>query len=508
MVSIPPLLRLESVSKKFPGVQALSDVSLTLAAGETLAIVGENGAGKSTLLKILGGVERPDAGQIIFDGAPLEIPNVRTALALGIRLIHQELNQAPDLTVAENISLGRQPHRGPRWFPVTNRRQMNAVASEALERLGVPISPHTLIRHLDVAHRQLVEIAKALSTQGRLIIFDEPTSSLSLAETTRLIELVEQLRNRGTAVLYVSHRLEEVVRLADRAMVLRDGRHVATLQRGEFTGQQLASLMVGRNLQRSAPPPANRLPGPPALEVKQLRFAASPHPISFQIAAGEILGVAGIVGAGRSELARAVFGVDRRLGGEVLVGGETVVANRPVNAVRAGLALVPDDRKGLGLFTAMSVGENIGVVARSSPRRRIRYDRRAEIRLAEEFRRELNIRTPWLAQRAARLSGGNQQKIVLAKWLATKPKVLILDEPTRGVDLGARQEIYRIITELAAAGMAVMLISNELEEIIELANRVMVMRRGQIAGELTDGAITEEAIMALAVGIDTCNSPT
>ncbi len=502
MDSPAPLLSLKSISKRFPGVQALANISLTLAAGENLAIVGENGAGKSTLLKILGGVLRPDAGQVSIDGVPRDIHSVRAALALGIRLIHQELNQAPHLSVAENICLGRQPRRGPTWFPLTNRRQMHEIAEQALARLGVRIALQTPISRVDLAHRQLVEIAKALSTQGRLFIFDEPTSSLSATEANRLLGLIEQLRDQGAAILYVSHRLEEVIRVADHAMVLRDGRHVATLRRGEFSHQQLACLMVGRNLERGKlEPSAATSPRPPALDVRELRFPRARRPISFQIAEGEIVGVAGIVGAGRSELARAVFGIDRRLGGEVLVGGRQVPANSPRAAVRAGLALAPDDRRALGLFTEMSVVENIGMVVRASQGRR-RYDRRGEALLAAWYQRNLNIRTPSLAQCASRLSGGNQQKIVLAKWLATNPRVLILDEPTRGVDLGARQEIYRLIREVAAAGRAVMMISNELEEIIELAHRVIVMRGGEIVGELPSSAVTEAAIMALAVGIE------
>ncbi|MCC6492790.1 MAG: sugar ABC transporter ATP-binding protein [Pirellulales bacterium] len=497
-------LDLRRVSKSFPGVRALQDVSLSLSAGEVLGIVGENGAGKSTLIKILGGILRPDAGELLIDGQPRIFRRVRDAISAGIALIHQELNLAPALTVAENLYLGKQPHRGPWWFPVTNRRKLCQDSSLELERVGLSVSPRAQLGRLDLARQQLVEIAKALADQSRILVFDEPTSSLSGPEADRLLGIIEELRRRGVAIIYVSHRLGEIQRIADRVVVLRDGRHVGTLSKSETTHDRLISLMVGRRLEFADRQGSAIRREAAGLEIKNLRLAPNSPEINFSIQPGEIVGFAGIVGAGRTEVARAVFGITRRHAGEIRVHGQVVRIASPVDAIRAGLALVPEDRKSLGAILPLSISSNVSLAVLGRLGRAGRYNRRAERNVAERFRGLLGIRTRSLNATVLSLSGGNQQKVVLAKWLATEPKALILDEPTRGVDVGAKQEIYRLVQQLGQRGMAVMLISSEMEEILAVCDRVLVMHQGAIAGELTGGDVTEENIMRLAVGgVDT-----
>jgi ribose transport system ATP-binding protein len=498
-----PLLELRRIHKGFPGVRALSDVSLKLSAGEILAVVGENGAGKTTLLKILSGILRPDEGDILVDGASTPFRSVREALSLGIALIPQELNLAPALSVAENLYLGRQPYRGPRWLRFTNRSKLIQNARNELARVGLTVSPWEAISKLDIARQQLVEIAKALATQARILVLDEPTSSLSLTEANRLLDILADLRRRGVAILYVSHRLKEVQRIADRVIVLRDGKLVGELPKPEISSQRMISLMVGRDLVPALRSGAYKRPGAPAIEVCNVRLNQQSPSISFSIQPGEIVGFAGIMGAGRTELARAIFGIDRRASGEILINGRRVAITRPRQAMKAGLALTPEDRKTLGLILEFAVQSNVSLTVLGDFSPWGHYDRRAEKELAARFKRSLNIACGSLAANASTLSGGNQQKVVLAKWLATEPKVLILDEPTRGVDIGAKEEIYRLIRERAAQGMAVMLISSELEEIIALSERVVVMHRGAISGELAGNDINEENIMRLALDMAT-----
>lgn len=493
------LLELRSVSKSFPGVRALQNVSLALNRGEILAIVGENGAGKSTLLKILGGILQPDEGEIWIGGERRHLRSVRDAMSVGIGLIHQELNLAPALSVAENLFLGRQPWRGPQWLGITNRRKLRNQARVELNRIGLATSPTELLSRLNIARRQLVEIAKALATKAWILVFDEPTSSLSLVESDRLLAIIEELRRCGTSIIYVSHRLDEVSRIADRVVVLRDGKHVDTLRKCEITHDRMISLMVGRELQPITKPDDRIREGVAALEVRGLRLAASDSSISFRIQPGEILGIAGIVGAGRTELARAIFGIDSYQDGEVLVHGQAVPPGNPRQAIRAGLALVPEDRKSLGVIAEMSIRSNIGLAVLRRLGRYGWYNRTAEAKLARRLKRSLNIRASAVAVNVSTLSGGNQQKVVLAKWLATEPRAFILDEPTRGVDVGAKQEIYQIIGELAAKGMAVMLISSDMEEVIGISDRVLVIRDGRIAGELSGRDVSEQNIMKLAV---------
>jgi ribose transport system ATP-binding protein len=501
MSNARPILELRAISKRFAGIRALERIDFSIEPGEIVAIIGENGAGKSTLLKILGGILLPDEGEIWADGVQHPLRTVRDADALGIRLIHQELNLADDLSIAENVFLGRQPHRGPRWFPIINSSEMHGKTTAILRQVGLNLPPRTPLRRLSVAQRQLVEIAKALSTSARLIVFDEPTSSLSLEEANRLMSLIEKLRDGGAAIIYVTHRLQESIRLADRVVVLRDGHHVGILTGPDINRQSMVSLMIGRNLQQLYHKTDHTIVGgPTALEVTDLWCRGAAAPASFSIRAGEILGFAGLVGAGRTEIAKALFGIEPALSGSIQIDGREVRIRNPVEALAAGIALVPEDRKTCGLLLRMPIGFNQSLAALPRLGRFGLYNRRAAEALAEEFQRKLGIVAPNLRHIASTLSGGNQQKVVLAKWLAIEPRVLVLDEPTRGVDVGAKSDIYQLIFNLAARGMAVMLISSEMEEVIGVSDRVVVMHEGRIAGELSGDRISESSIMELAVG--------
>lgn len=488
------------ICKTFPGVRALDDVSLRVAPGEVLCVVGENGAGKSTLMKILGGALPPDAGTLHIDGQVVQLAGVPHAQRLGIALIHQELNLADSLDVAANIFLGREPYRGGPLRLVD--RSMYAASSRILESLGVTVSPRSRVGGLSIGQQQLVEIARALSMRSRLLIMDEPTSSLTQRETQRLFGVIADLKARGVSVVYISHRLAEVQAIADRVTVLRDGRNAGELPRGEIAHESLVRLMVGRDLKQFFPrthvPADDR---PPLLEVRGLVVSPKqPEPISFAIAPGEVVAMAGLMGAGRTRLAQALFGIRPVLAGEVRVDGRPLPNASPRTAIAAGLVLVPEDRRHLGLVLAASVQRNISLpsLARLQRCGLILFGR--ERALAQQMVERLRIRTPSLRQTVALLSGGNQQKVVLAKWLARQARVLILDEPTRGVDVGAKTEIYGLIDTLARDGVAILMISSELEEILGMADRVLVMHEGRLAGELARENLSEEAIMHLATG--------
>jgi ribose transport system ATP-binding protein len=490
------LLEVRSLSKRFPGVRALHQVSLSLRAGEVLAVIGENGAGKSTLMKILAGVETPDRGEILLEGRPVRIGSVREATRLGIALIHQELNLADNLDVAANLFLGREPHR----LGFVDRRQLYAAARQFLHQVGLDCAPDVLVHRLPLGRQQLVEIAKALSTQARILIMDEPTSSLSQGETEQLYRVVKDLRGRGVSVVYISHRLREVKELADRVVVLRDGENAGELARDEISHDAMVRLMVGRELGRTDRTSHGR--GEPLLVARGLRTLAHPrHPVDLDLRAGEIVGLAGLVGAGRTELLRAFFGIDRRAGGEVLIQGHRVQLESPRDAIRAGLALVPEDRKQQGVILEMAVCENMSLASlRRDARAAFWLNLPGEARLAEEMTRELKVKTPTLQQFVEYLSGGNQQKVALAKWLALRPRVLLLDEPTRGIDVGAKQEIYRLMETLAGQGVAILFVSSEMEEVLRMSDRTLVMHEGRLAGELSREQLSEEAIMRLATG--------
>ncbi len=492
----PPLLEMTGIVKRFAGVTALHGVDFSVAPGEVVGLMGENGAGKSTLMKILGGVHHPDGGTIRFAGRPAHIASVAAATALGIAFVHQELNGFGNLDIAGNVLLGREPRRAG---VLLDRAAMRRATAPILARVGLDLDPATPLARLSLAQRQLVEIAKALSLDARLIIMDEPTSSLTLTEAARLLAIIADLAAHGHAVVYISHRLHELTACCRRAVVLRDGRNAGTLAGGELTHANLVRLMVGRDL----PPAPARAVGPAGaggLVIRGLRTAAWPaHTVDLDVRRGEVLGLAGLVGAGRSELARAVFGIDRALAGDLTLDGRPLRVRCPSDAIRAGLALVPEDRKLAGLVTAMAVRENVTLATLKRHRRRGLVSRSSERVACAAAIAALGIRTASGETRAAGLSGGNQQKVVLAKWLATAPQVIILDEPTRGVDVGAKHEIYALMRRLTAAGAAVLMISSDMEEVIGQSDRVAVMHEGALAGILVGAAITEEAVMHLAI---------
>ena len=493
-----PLLEMRGISKRFPGIVALDHVSLEAARGEVLALVGENGAGKSTLMKILGGVYQPDAGDIRVDGQIVKIRNVTDAMRLGIAFIHQELNVLDNLDVAANVFLGREPLLGP--FRLIDRKKIHADTEPYLERLGLNISSRTRLDRLSLAQQQMVEIAKALSLNARLIIMDEPTSSLTLSETDRLLELVCELSEQGVSVIYISHRLGEIEHCADRVVVLRDGRYAGQLRQEEVSHDRIVSMMVGREIKSFYVEPTGKK-SPGFLQVRNVRSNRYPaKAVSFDAGRGEILGFAGLVGAGRSELAKALVGLDRFASGEIKLGDEAVPVGSSRDAINRGIYLVPEDRRGEGLIVGMCVRENITLPSLNlfAPFKLIRRDR--ERKAANEQITSLNIKTPGAETLVLNLSGGNQQKVVLAKWLAMSPKVMILDEPTRGIDVGAKAEIYRLMRALAEQGTVILMISSDMEEVLHVSDRVAVMHEGEIAGVLERADCTEENIMQLAVG--------
>lgn len=494
MAFAPARLRAQSVTKTFPGVRALDDVNLVIEEGEVVAVVGENGAGKSTLMKILAGVEAPDSGVVEVDGNLLELGSVQHAIDAGVALIHQELNLADNLDVAANVMLGREPRR----FGVIDRKALEAAAMPALEAVGLEVLPATPLSELSIGHQQLVEIAKALSVDARVLIMDEPTSSLTSSEAERLFEVVGSLKRRGVSVVYISHRLGEVCALADRVVVLRDGRNAGALEGDEIGHGAMVKLMVGRDVSQFYARTSHEA-GALALELRGLRTEAYPaHAIDLEVHSGEIVGIAGLVGAGRTELLETLFGVRPAMGGDILVSGRPCSIRSPREALASGLALVPEDRKQQGLVLDMSVVENMSLGTLSQHSRRGLIDMPAERRLGREMVEKLGIRTPGIDQPVRFLSGGNQQKVVIGRWLASGPGVLLLDEPTRGVDIGAKEEIYKLIESFVRAGMAVLFVSSEMEEVLGLADRVAVMHEGRLTGILDRGELSEEAVMRLA----------
>ncbi|MFN8474374.1 MAG: sugar ABC transporter ATP-binding protein [Anaerolineae bacterium] len=489
------ILKVDKVSKRFGGVQALRDVDFDLRAGEVHALVGENGAGKSTLMNILGGVFQRDSGTITFKGQEINFRSPTESIAAGIAVIHQELAMMPQLNVIENIYMGRMPTQlgRVRW------RRAEQDTRAALARVGLAIDPYAMVSDLSISQRQLVEIAKALSMNADLIVMDEPNSSLSSAETERLFDVIHSLTDQGVAVIYVSHKLEEVLRIGDRISVLRDGEYRGTLDQAEATIPKVVQLMVGRELAAMSEAP-QAASGPVRLEVKNLsgeRF----RDVSFTVYQGEIVGFAGLVGAGRSEVARAIFGADRVTGGEIRLDGRPVHFRAPSQAISRGLAMVPEDRKVLALFQDQAVLFNMSMayLPLTSPYGIIPQTRVRKT--AGQFVNRLDIKLASLDQAVRNLSGGNQQKTILARWLATEPKLLILDEPTHGVDIGAKAEIYELMRELAAAGISIILISSELPEIMSMCDRVVVMHEGRVTGILDRAECDESTIMLYATGL-------
>ncbi len=492
-----PLIQVDRVSKKFAGVHALRGVDLVLGRGEVLAVVGENGAGKSTLMKILAGVQPPDDGRVLVDGQPANINSCREAMDRGIVLIHQELNLADNLDVGSNIFLGREPCR----FGLIHKSRIYQESSKYLRMVGLDVAPTTLVKELSIGRQQMVEIAKALSVGAQVLIMDEPTSSLSSKETARLFEVVKELREQGVSIIYISHRLGEVRELADRAAVLRDGENAGELKREEINHDNLVRLMVGRELDQFYARKAQPV-GDVVFQAKEVVTPAWPeHELSFSIRRGEIVGIAGLVGAGRSELLEVLFGVDPAVTGQMLLEGEPLHLACPGDAIAAGIALVPEDRKQHGLVLQMAVRENVslaGLRRNRLPGGFLNFKQEADD--TATMTEKLNIKTPSGEQAVQFLSGGNQQKVVIGKWLALSPKLLLLDEPTRGIDVGAKQEIYRLMEQLAEQGMAILFVSSEMEEILGMSDRALVMHEGRITGELQRSELSEEAVMHLATG--------
>jgi ribose transport system ATP-binding protein len=500
-----PILEVRGITKSFPGVRALKNVDLRIWPGEVHALMGENGAGKSTLMKILAGAYRPDSGEILLDGGPVQFRTPHEARLAGIGIIYQELTVAPNLTVSGNVFLGSELSR---LGFIKDTPEMDRRTQGVLDRLGARFSPNQRAAHLAVAEQQQVEIARALFYKSRVLVMDEPTAALSDRETDRLFDVVRHLRSEGLAIIYISHRMAEVYELADRLSVLRDGEYVGELKRAEFSAGKVIEMMVGRRLEDFYEH-TKRAAGRVVLEVKNMSDGDRVKKASFQLRQGEVLGLAGLVGAGRTELARLIFGADKRTSGEIYLNGEKLQINQPKDAIRAGIGYVPEDRKLQGVFLQMSSGENItmNILGRCSAWGVLSFKKLNDRANAEV--KAMRVRTASLKSRAGGLSGGNQQKLLLARWLEINPKVLLLDEPTRGVDVGAKAEIYALIQQLVDKGTAVLFISSELPEIVGVCDRVLVMREGEITGEVggeTGIEITQQNIMQLATDVSRSGS--
>jgi len=492
-----PLISVSRLSKSFPGVRALHEVRFELMPGEVHALMGENGAGKSTLMKILAGVYTRDSGEIVCDGRPVDFSSPRDAQAVGVGIIHQELQLMNHLSVAQNIFIGREPRMGLGLF--LDEDKLNAQAREILGRMHVNLNPRTVVGTLTVASQQMVEIAKALSFDSRVLIMDEPTSALNDTEIAELFRIIRQLKERGVGIVYISHKMDELKQIADRVTVLRDGEYVATVSAHETSVETIIGMMVGRTLNDVARVENTTQPGDVALEVRHLNAGPLVKDVSFVLRKGEILGFAGLMGAGRTEVARAVFGADPIESGEILVNGASASIKNPCDAVKRGIGYLSEDRKRFGLATGMDVEANIVMSNLGQFLSFNTFLRRAQIRKrALHFINLLAIRTPSATQPVRLLSGGNQQKIVIAKWLERDCDVLFFDEPTRGIDVGAKSEIYKLLRALAAQGKAIVMISSELPEILRMSDRIVVMCEGRITGELSAGDATQESIMHLA----------
>jgi ribose transport system ATP-binding protein len=495
-----PLLELRQISKRFPGVQALNKVDLKLHEGEILAVIGENGAGKSTLMKILGGIIRPDRGEIRIQGQIVQIESVNAATGLGIALIHQELNLSDNLDIASNVFLGREPS-GLGALKLVDSKRIYQDTENLLNRLGLYCSAKTLVSDLSIGYQQMVEIAKALSVSARILIMDEPTSSLSQYETEQLFKVMRELKSQGVSIIYVSHRLGEVKTIADRVSVLRDGCNSGELLDAEIEHDQMARLMVGRSISQFYLR-SRHVTRTPILEVQDLRLSMErPDPINFTLYSGEMLVLAGLVGSGRSDVLHALFGIRRPMSGKILLDGQPITIRNPRDAIRAGIGLVPEDRRLEGLILEMTVEENVTMANLNAYQRMrlIQFDQTRSI--TEKTVTEFDIHTPTIDQEMGLLSGGNQQKVVLAKWILLKPKVLLLDEPTRGVDIVAKEEIYRLIDRLLAEGVGILMASSEMQEVLGIADRILPMLEGRLNGELMQDQFSEEALVNLITGV-------
>ena len=491
-----PMIELAGITKQFGAVQALRGVDLSLYPGEVHALVGENGAGKSTLVKILAGIHRPDAGMIKIGGSVIDLHNPAQARNAGIAVIHQEPTLFPDLNVAENVFMGRHPRDR---FGRVDWKRMYQEVERLFDSLGVRMNVYTPVQGLSVADQQMVEIAKALSFQSRVLVMDEPTAALSAHEVQTLFTIVRRLRERGVAILFVSHRLEEIFALADRVTVFRDGARVATAPITEVTTEELIRQMVGRTMETLYPKSVVEA-GEVVLEVRHLTREGVFTDINFQVRRGEILGFAGLVGAGRTEVARVLFGIDRASAGEIFINGKSVQIRSPKDAMRHGIAYVPEDRHQHGLIMDFSIAKNMTLPVLRQTSLLGLVNRQRERELATAYTDQLHVRTSGIDQLVKALSGGNQQKVVLAKWLITQPTILILDEPTRGIDVGSKAEVHRIISELAGEGLAIILISSDLPEVLAMADRVLVMHEGRVAAEFSHAEADQEKVMFAATG--------
>jgi ABC-type sugar transport system ATPase subunit len=497
---MPSILKINGISKRFPGVQALQDVTFEVQEQSIHAVIGENGAGKSTLMQIIAGVHQPDAGTIEFHGGPVKFTDPSEAQAKGIAIVYQELNLAPNLSIAENIFLGLEPSHSSFFL---DRQKLRAATVSALGQLGLHHDPDTVVHTLTVAQQQLIEICKSLVRNPRLLILDEPTSSLSETESAILFRVIVDLKANGVSILYISHRLPEVFSLCDTMTVLRDGRHVRTVPTSATTEAEAVRFMVGRELLAFHRRPVEQK-GDVILRVNHLSKKGQYEDVSFDLRAGEIVAMAGLIGAGRSETALGIFGSPPPDRGDLFLRGDKVHFREPKDAVMAGIAYVPEDRKMMGLVLSGGVGTNISSAALRSVARGPFVDYTAENRLIGKYVSRLRVRTPSFQQRTGLLSGGNQQKVLLAKWLAVQPAVLIVDEPTRGVDIGTKAEIYTLFDELVREGIAILVISSDLPEVLALGDRILIMRHGRLTGELARADATEEKVMHLAaIGIAT-----
>jgi len=492
-----PLLEMRGISKGFPGVKALDNVSLQIGRGEVVALCGENGAGKSTLMKILGGVHQPDAGEILIDGQPVKITGVNDSMKFGIAFIHQELNVLGNLDVAANVFLGREPKNA---LGLIDSKKIHADTLPFIQRLGLNISTRTRLDSLSIAQQQMVEIAKALSLNARLIIMDEPTSSLTLTETNRLLELVCELSEQDVSIAYISHRLGEIDTCADRVVVLRDGKNAGELTHEEASHDKLVNMMVGREIKSFyVAPKATKTPG----FFKVRNASSSLHPgkkVSFDASRGEILGFAGLVGAGRSEMAKAISGLENSPQKKISLDGKKLSIGKPRDAIDHGIYLVPENRRTEGLVVEMSIRENVSLPSLGNFSRFGLINRKHERQMAEQQVDSLQIKAPTVETLVLNLSGGNQQKVILGKWLAMTPRVMIMDEPTRGIDVGAKAEIYRLMRALAARGSVILMISSDMEEVLNVSDRIAVMHEGEISGVLDRADCNEENVMQLAIG--------
>ncbi len=490
------ILQIEGISKSFPGVRALDDITLDVRPGSVHAVLGENGAGKSTLMKILIGMYQPDAGTITFQGNEVHIPSPRAGLDMGISMIHQELSPVPEMTVAENIYLGREPRNR---LGLVDRRAMNRETAALFARWGIPLTPTAKMKTLSVAAMQMAEIAKAISYDARVVIMDEPTSAITEREVDLLFEVIHQLRAAGTAILYITHKMDEVFKISDEVTVFRDGKLVGTKPASQMDSAGLIRMMVGRELTHLFPKLDGEI-GDVVLSVRELNRGRLVKDVSFDLRAGEILGLAGLMGAGRTEVLETIFGVHRAESGEIFVNGKRLRVHEPRDAIRAGIGLLTEDRKGTGIMGVLSVRDNMLSAALPWYSKAGFVQGKRAARAAEEQRETLAIKTPSMRQLISNLSGGNQQKVLISRWLLTLPDILMIDEPTRGIDVGAKSEIHRLMSLLASQGKAILMVSSEMPEILGMSDRIVVMHEGRVSGELDRAEATQDRIMELATG--------